>query len=174
MQVQPLGWEDPLEEGMATHSSILAWGLLWTEEPGGLQSTGLQRVGHDLASKQRHKQGTMTNCLLGTSPSFLNSFPTRLMAFTSPAPTVSLKDSHPHINDFSTVLVSKLHFHNKDPFSSNVSNISPVPTLDSVTEKCCSFSGSLVFLPQSPHPPPCQLLLLLLSRFSCVRLCATP
>ena len=33
-----LGWEDPLEEGMATHSSILAWGILWTEEPGGLQS----------------------------------------------------------------------------------------------------------------------------------------
>ena len=38
MQVWSLGWEDPLEEGMATHSSILAWGILWTEEPGGLQS----------------------------------------------------------------------------------------------------------------------------------------
>ena len=36
--VQSLGWEDPLEEGMATHSSILAWGIPWTEEPGGLQS----------------------------------------------------------------------------------------------------------------------------------------
>ena len=44
MQVQPLGWEDPLEEGMATHSSILAWGLLWTEEPGGLQSTGCKEL----------------------------------------------------------------------------------------------------------------------------------
>ena len=42
-----LGWEDPLEEGMATHSNILAWRILWTEEPGGLQSTGLQRVGHN-------------------------------------------------------------------------------------------------------------------------------
>ena len=41
------GWEDPLEEGMATHSSILAWRTPWTEEPGGLQSTGSQRVGHD-------------------------------------------------------------------------------------------------------------------------------
>ena len=40
-----LGWEDPLEEGMATHSSILAWRFPWTEEPGGLQSMGLQRVG---------------------------------------------------------------------------------------------------------------------------------
>ena len=42
-----LGWEDLLEEGMATHSSILAWRILWTEEPGGLQSMGSQRVGHD-------------------------------------------------------------------------------------------------------------------------------
>ena len=45
--VQSLGWEDPLEEGMATHSSILAGESLCTEEPGGLQSTGSQRVGHD-------------------------------------------------------------------------------------------------------------------------------
>ena len=44
---QSLGWEDPLEEGMATHSSILAWKILWTEELGGLQSLGSQRVGHD-------------------------------------------------------------------------------------------------------------------------------
>ena len=41
------GLEDPLEEGMATHSSILAWRIPWTEEPGGLESTELQRVGHD-------------------------------------------------------------------------------------------------------------------------------
>ena len=41
------GWEDPLEEEMATHSSILAWEILWTEEPGRLQPTGSQRVGHD-------------------------------------------------------------------------------------------------------------------------------
>ena len=47
MQVQFLGWEDPLEEGVATHSSILAWKIPWTEELGGLQSMGLQRVGHD-------------------------------------------------------------------------------------------------------------------------------
>jgi len=42
--VRSLGWEDLLEEGMATHSSILAWRILWSEEPGGLQSRGLQRV----------------------------------------------------------------------------------------------------------------------------------
>ena len=46
-QVQYLGWEDPLEEGIATHSSTLAWKIPWTEEPGGLQSMGSQRVGHD-------------------------------------------------------------------------------------------------------------------------------
>ena len=45
--VQSLGWEDPLEKEMATHSSILAWRIPWTEEPGRLQSMGLQRVGHD-------------------------------------------------------------------------------------------------------------------------------
>ena len=45
--VQSLGWEDPLEKEMATRSSILAWEILWTEKPGGLQSTGSQRVRHD-------------------------------------------------------------------------------------------------------------------------------
>ena len=48
--VRSLGREDPLEKEMATHSSILSWRIPWTEEPGGLQSTGLQRVGHDWAS----------------------------------------------------------------------------------------------------------------------------
>ena len=47
MLVQSLGWEDPLEEEMATHSSILAWTIPWTEELGGPQSMGSQRVGHD-------------------------------------------------------------------------------------------------------------------------------
>ena len=46
-QVQSLGQEDPLEKEMATHSSTLAWKIPWTEEPGGLQSMGSQRVGHD-------------------------------------------------------------------------------------------------------------------------------
>ena len=45
--VRSLGWEDPLEEGMATHSSILAWRIQWTEEPGRLQSTGSHRVRHN-------------------------------------------------------------------------------------------------------------------------------
>ena len=47
MRVRSLDQKDPLEEGMATHSSIIDWKISWTEEPGELQSMGLQRVGHD-------------------------------------------------------------------------------------------------------------------------------
>ena len=52
-----LGWEDPLEKGMATHFSILAWRMPWVEEPGGLQSMGSQRVGH----KGLEQQPTLIN-----------------------------------------------------------------------------------------------------------------
>ena len=52
MQVQSLGQKDPLEKRMATHSSILAWRIPWTEEPGGRQSMGSQRVDHNRATKQ--------------------------------------------------------------------------------------------------------------------------
>ena len=54
MRVRPLGWEDPLEEEMATHSSYLTWRIPWIEEPGGLQSVGSQRVRHDEA---QHRTG---------------------------------------------------------------------------------------------------------------------
>ena len=54
-QARSLGWEDPLEKGIATHSSILAWRIPWTEEPGGPQSTGSQRVGHDWATKRQQQ-----------------------------------------------------------------------------------------------------------------------
>ena len=50
-QVRSLVWEDPLQKEIATHSSILAWEIPLTEEPGGLQSMGLQRVGYNLATK---------------------------------------------------------------------------------------------------------------------------
>ena len=52
-KIQSLGWEDPLEEEMATHTSILAWTIPWTEEPGSLQSMGSQKVRHDLVIKQQ-------------------------------------------------------------------------------------------------------------------------
>ena len=51
-RVQPLGREDTLEEGMATHSNFLAWRIPWTEKPGGLQSTGSQRVRHDYRNNE--------------------------------------------------------------------------------------------------------------------------
>jgi len=54
-QIQSLGWEDPLEKEVATCSSILAWKIPWTEEPGGLQSMASQRVGRDLVTKQQQQ-----------------------------------------------------------------------------------------------------------------------
>ena len=53
MWVQSLGQEDPLEKEMATHSSVLSWEIPWTEEPGRLQSMGLQRIRHNLVPKQQ-------------------------------------------------------------------------------------------------------------------------
>ena len=50
IRVRSLGWEDPLEQGMGTHSSIFTWRIPWTEEPGGIQSIGSQRVRHNLAA----------------------------------------------------------------------------------------------------------------------------
>ena len=74
--VQSLGWEDPLEKGIATHSRILVWRISWTEEPGGLQSMGSQRVGHDWVTftslqfsvcfKNLRYYYTLTSRLLGT------------------------------------------------------------------------------------------------------------
>ena len=59
--VRFLGWEDPLEKGMATHSRILAWRIPWTEEPGRLQSIKWQRVGHDRATKHACTHGIITD-----------------------------------------------------------------------------------------------------------------
>ena len=61
-RVWSLGREDTLEKEMATHSSILAWKILWTEEPGRLQSMGLQRVEHDWATSQRVYKNIFTPC----------------------------------------------------------------------------------------------------------------
>ena len=55
MQARSLGWEDPLRKEMATHSSILAWKIPWMEEPRRRQSMELQRVGHDLVTKQQQQ-----------------------------------------------------------------------------------------------------------------------
>ena len=56
--IRSLGQEDLLKKGLATHSSILAWEIPWTEEPGRLQSIGSQRVGHDLGTEQQQQKQT--------------------------------------------------------------------------------------------------------------------
>ena len=61
--VRSLGGEDPLEEGMATHASVLAWRIAWTEEPGGLQSLGSQRVGHDLETTKQQEELRRKGCV---------------------------------------------------------------------------------------------------------------
>ena len=69
-----LAWEGPLEKEMATHSSILAWRIPWTEEPAGLQSMVLQTVGHDLATKpatvhsKRERNTYSVNMIIGDAP----------------------------------------------------------------------------------------------------------
>ena len=68
--VQSLAWEDPLEEGIATHSSILAWRIAWTEEPGGVQSMGSPRVRHDWVTKHTSPRKLSCNPYRG-----LRSFP---------------------------------------------------------------------------------------------------
>ena len=62
--VRSLGWEDPLEKAMAPHSSTLAWRIPWMEEPGGLQSTGSQRVGHDWATSLTHSGNIQMNVVV--------------------------------------------------------------------------------------------------------------
>ena len=78
--VQSLGWEDPLEEGMVTHSSILAWKIPWRQKPGGLQSVGLQRVGHNWATKHS-THFILFSSLLFPLPSFLPSFRSHLITY---------------------------------------------------------------------------------------------
>ena len=76
VQVRPLGQEDLLETEIATHSSILAWEITWTEGPGGLQSMGSQKVGHDLATKQPQQPTVKTtiNTALTENDQFCNVF----------------------------------------------------------------------------------------------------
>ena len=72
--VPSLGWEDPLEKRMAIHSSILAWEIPWTEEPGGLQSIRSQRAGHDLTTKsQPHTYLHLRPEAVGHQPSIHSS-----------------------------------------------------------------------------------------------------
>ena len=73
MRVRSLGQEDPLEKGMATHTSVLAWRIPWTEVPGGLQSTGSQRVRPDLNHHQHSAGPGFTDKATQTPPSVRTS-----------------------------------------------------------------------------------------------------
>ena len=88
--VPSLGQEDPLEEGMATRSSILAWRIPWTEEPGGPQSIGLQRVGHDWVTKHRQPRIGLPYC-----PVFM----VQLFAQMSWKLNPYIKNWNTHVND---------------------------------------------------------------------------
>ena len=72
MWVLSLGWEDSLEEGIAAHSSILAWRIPWTEEPGGLQSIGSQNVGHNETTEHNLINGVKWSLNCGFDLHFSN------------------------------------------------------------------------------------------------------
>ena len=80
MQVRFLGWEEPVGKEMATHSSILTWEILWTEEPGRLQSMGSQIIGHDRANKRQPSLPDSREL----SALNLSSFPLALLKFRGP------------------------------------------------------------------------------------------
>ena len=121
-QVQSLGWEDPLEKGMATHSSILVWRIPWTEESGQLQSMGFQRVGHGWATNTHFQQrNVFGNYLLKLLYCLSRSIwrrrnggeekwsdlPTKQRALMSKAGTVALSpDSQPRVYFFGYILLS--------------------------------------------------------------------
>ena len=80
--VRSLVWEDPLEKKMVTHSSILAWKISWTEEPGGLQSTGSQRAGHDWATNT-YLLVLLIYKIFSFSLEVFITIPTKTLAFSS-------------------------------------------------------------------------------------------
>ena len=90
-RVQSLGREDPLEEGMATHSSIPAWRIPWTEEPGGLQSMGSQRAGHTEELTLRAFHSPMARC--GATVSWMETHATSSIFTTC---LWSLRQDSPH------------------------------------------------------------------------------
>ena len=92
---QSLGQEDPLEEEMATHASILAWRIPWTEEPGGLQSRGLQRVGHNWTTKHKHTDLHVFKMKRPIGKAKNRSFISVSLVFFSPTRTPSLDSSIP-------------------------------------------------------------------------------
>ena len=98
--VRSLGGEDPLEKEMATHSSILAWRIPWTEEPGRLQSTGSQRVGHDWVSDtvklENHCSRSPSTCLLQVKMDFPGGPVVKTLPFPLPAGSLCFRTYSVH------------------------------------------------------------------------------
>ena len=112
MGLQSLGWEDPLEKEMATHFSILAWEIPWTEEPGGQQSMGSQRVDTTWQLKSNNKQYVRQFLLCFSSPSFSQSFSRSHFIHTwikySCLPTGVLNPTSPSLAHFVSLHCHKL------------------------------------------------------------------
>ena len=103
MWVGSLGWEDPLEEGRATRSSILSWRIPWTEKPGKLQSIESQRVGHHWSNLALHSMGFKVKNL-GLSISNTELFKLYVLVFSF---LIKKKKSEHHVR----LLMEKYHFH---------------------------------------------------------------
>ena len=107
IRVRSLGWEDPLEKGMATHSSILAWRIPWKEEPGRLQSMGSQRVGHDFifTFHQCFRRG------IGTLRGKLKEVSRKKEPYNMAEPDYTVQHSHAGILDtFPRIMLQLIHY----------------------------------------------------------------
>ena len=136
-----LSQEDPLEEEMATHPSILAWRILWTEEPGGLQSTGSQRVGHDWVTN------TFTLSIIHNHP--LQSIPNYFKA-----PVISTASSPWLVTIISSQ--SATHLHDKTSFSClKIAFIEPLST-SKPSSVCLQPRAALSNIAVSGHSPLAQ------------------
>ena len=119
-QAQPLGWEDPLEEKMASHSSILAWRIPWTEEPGRLEYMRSQRVRHDWATKT-HTHTHLWNLNFTRSPTIKIPL-AYLLCITSKTPE-AISSNTPHIcrdSKLCLVLGTSLHSGPHNPLSEQI------------------------------------------------------
>ena len=121
-QVRFLGGEDPLEKEMATHSSTLAWKIPWTEEPGGLQSMGSQRVRHDWATSPSPSLPSFPGCSYSASWGPWWAADSRLLLFCGPG-TVSMTSLMASSYSFLRT------FHEFEPFSVSFCNIPSILTV---------------------------------------------
>ena len=148
--VWSLGQEDPLEKGMATHSGILAWRIPWMEEPGGLQSMGLQRVGHD----------GVTNTVTSGVATVMHKWRGSLWdCYRDETPKIGLKEVLRDLGEWYTQLFAPQMLSSAflELFSLNL----PPPCQDDPKPmwdfSCCKWGQPAVFLPHVSSPCCCVL-----------------